>query len=178
MATNERSSVIGVFTNRDQADRAIDALRQAGFSYNQIRLVERGTGSFLDNLKSLFASQGTTAVNTADDLRKMGVPEQDANDYQSQLEAGHAIVLANTDGHLEQAISILRQNGAYDINARFKIPQPATPEQAAPAGAYGPGAQPGPSNPNVPPAAGPYNNPNAPPGPSNPNVPPEAPRRE
>ena len=57
MTVAQLSTVIGVFADRDQANRAIDELRRAGFGYDRIRLVERGTGNFLDTLKSLFTGQ-------------------------------------------------------------------------------------------------------------------------
>src|SRR2546425_9973825 len=91
MTMSERSTVLGVFADHDRADKAIDDLRHAGLSYNQIRLAERGAGSFLDSFKSLFTGQETVSTNTPDDLMKLGVPEQDAHYYQSQLDAGRTI---------------------------------------------------------------------------------------
>ena len=182
----ETSTVIGVFTNRDQANRAIDELRRAGFSYDQIRIVERGAGSFLDNLKSLFTGQETTSSNKADDLMRMGVPEQDARHYQSELDAGRVIVIVKAAGRPEQAMTILRQNGAHDVNSRLRTAepnvqqgaynpnaQPGTYNPNVQPGTYDPNAQPGTYNPNVPPET---HDPNAPPGTYNPNVPPETTR--
>jgi hypothetical protein len=192
MTTSERSTVLGAFTDRDRANQAIDALRHAGFSYNQIRLVERGTGSFLDNLKSLFTGQETTSANTPDDLMKLGVPEQDAHYYQSQLDAGRTIVIVNAGGQPELALNFLRQSGAYDISARLRTaeasipvgtPQPTAASPGpynpnAPQGTYDLNAPQGAYNPNVPPGTYSSNvpNPNAPQGTYNPNVPPETPR--
>jgi len=181
MTTSERSTVLGAFTDRDRANQAIDALRHAGFSYNQIRLVERGTGSFLDNLKSLFTGQETVSANTPDDLMKLGVPQQDAQYYQSQLDAGRAIVIVNAGGQPELALNFLRQRGAYDINVRMRTAEAGVPAGApqgtynpnVPPGTYDPNAPQGTYNPNVPP--GTYD-PNAPQGTYNPNVPPEPPR--
>ncbi|SRR6266516_1857585 len=190
MTTSERSTVLGVFADRDRADKTIDDLRHAGFSYNQIRLAERGAGSFLDSFKSLFTGQETVSANTPDDLMKLGVPAQDAQYYQSQLDAGRAIVIVNATGQLEEALSILHQSGAYDISARLRtaeagVPagaqQPPAGAQQPPAGAQQPPfgtpqpttARPGPDNPNAP--EGTYN-PNVPPPP--PRVPPGTPRQE
>ena len=173
-STSERSTVLGVFADRDRADKVIDDLRRAGFSYNQIRLAERGAGSFLDTFKSLFTGQETVSANTPDDLMKLGVPEQDARYYQSQLDAGRAIVIVNATNRLEEALSILHQSGAYDISARLR-----TAEASVPAGAPQPTAPaPQPTAPAPQPTAvrpGPYN-PNAPQGTYNQNVPPEPPR--
>jgi hypothetical protein len=172
MTTTERSTVIGVFADHDQANRAIDELRRAGISYDQIRLVERGSGSFVESLKSLFTGQTTTTTNSADDWMRIGVPEQDARDYQSELDAGRSIVLIKAAGVPEQALSILRQSGAYDIASRLRTAGPAATQGAYAAsgvrqGAYNPNAQPGTNTPNAQP--GTYN-PNAAPGTFNPNV--------
>src|SRR5439155_969926 len=119
MTTSERSTVLAVFADHDRADMAIDDLRQAGIRYNQIRLAERGAGSFLDSFKSLFTGQENVSTNTPDDLMKLGAPEQEANYYQSQLDAGRAIVIVNAGGQPELALNFLRQRGAYDINVRM-----------------------------------------------------------
>src|SRR6266699_33469 len=108
-----------VFSGRDQANLAIDNLRRAGYSYDQIRLVERGTNSFIEDLKSLFRGQTTATTNSADDWMRIGVPEQDARTYQSELDAGRSIVLIKALASPEQALSILRQSGAYDIATRL-----------------------------------------------------------
>ena len=155
MPTNEQSTIIAVFVNRDQANQAIDNLRHAGFSYEQIRLVEHGTNSFVESLKSLFTGQTTATTNSADDWMRIGVPEQDAHHYQSELDAGRSIVLIKAVGNPEQALSILRQSGAYDIATRLRSAPPAMAQ-----GTYNPNAQPGTSNPNAAPGT---NNPNVPP---------------
>jgi hypothetical protein len=157
--TSERSTMIAVFAGREQANLAIDNLRRAGYSYDQIRLVERGTNSFIDDLKSLFTGQTTATTNSADDWMRIGVPEQDARNYQSELDAGRSIVLIKALGSPEQALSILRQSGAYDIATRLRTAPPAM----AP-GTYNPNAQPGTYNPDI--APGTYNS-NMPPVNSN-----------
>jgi hypothetical protein len=144
--TSERSTMIAVFAGREQANLAIDNLRRAGYSYDQIRLVERGTNSFIDDLKSLFTGQTTATTNSADDWMRIGVPEQDARNYQSELDAGRSIVLIKALASPEQALSILRQSGAYDIATRLKS---APPTMAS--GTYNPNAAPGTYNADVPP---------------------------
>jgi len=188
--------MLGGFSGSERVNKAIDDVRHAGFSYNEIRLVERGSGNYLDNQKSLFTGQETVSANTPDDLMKLGVPEQEAHYYQSQLDAGRAIVIVNAGGQPEQALTILRQSGAYDINVRLRTAEASVPAGApqptaggpgpynpnAPQGTYSSNVPPGPYNPNAPPGA--YSS-NVPPGPSspnpqqgtyNPNVPPEPPR--
>ena len=171
MPTNEQSTIIAGLVNRDQENQAIDNLRHAGFSYEQIRLVEHGTNSFVESLKSLFTGQTTATTNSADDWMRIGVPEQDAHNYQSELDAGRSIVLIKAVGSPEQALSILRQSGAYDISFRFRTAPPTMPSGTynsnAQPGTYNPNAQPGTNNPNAQP--GTYN-PNAQPGTNNPNA--------
>src|SRR6266699_6300618 len=153
--TGERSTMIAIFADRDQANLAIDNLRRAGYSYDQIRLVERGTNSFIEDLKSLFRGQTTATTNSADDWMKIGVPEQDARNYQSELDAGRSIVLIKAVDNPEQALSIMRQNGAYDIVSHLRTAQPtAAPGTVNPnvqPGTYNPDAAPRTSNPDVPP---------------------------
>jgi hypothetical protein len=169
----EYSTMIAVFSNRDQADQAIDNLRQAGYSYDQIRLVQRAN-SFMDNLKSLFTGQGAATTNSADDWMRIGVPEQDAHRFQDELGAGRSIVLIKAVDNPEQALSIMRQSGAYDITSRLRtMPSTTAPgmqnPNAAP-GTYNPNAQPGAYNPNAAPET-----PIAQPRTNNPNATPETP---
>src|SRR5579884_3732119 len=116
MTTSPFSTVIGVFPALDQAEKAIDELRHAHFSYDRIRLVERGTGSFFDPLKGMFTGQAAVTSNTADNLIKMGLPEYEARHYQSELDAQHVLVMMNADERPEDAFNIMRQSGAFDIN--------------------------------------------------------------
>jgi len=150
----ERSTMIAVFTDHELANKAIDDLRHAGYSYDQIRMLQRGSNSFMENFKSLF-SQTAATTSSPDDWMRIGVPEQDARNYQSELDAGRSIVLIKAVDNPEQALSIMRQNRAYDIVSRLRTAQPT--------------AAPGTVNPNVQP--GTYN-PNAAPGTHNPDVPP------
>lgn len=145
MTTAQLSTVIGVFANHDQANHAIDELRRAGFSYDRIRLIERGSGNFLDTLKSLFTGQESTTSNNPSDLMKMGMPEQDAHYYQRELDSGNVIVILNAGEQPEQAFNIMRMSGAFDISSHMR-----TAAANAPAGAYNPNAAREAYNQNVP----------------------------
>ena len=153
--TTPFSTVIGVFADNDQANRAIDELRRAKFSYGRIRVVERGTGTFKDTLRGLFTGQASTTSNTADDLIKMGMPEQDAHYYQRELDTGRVMVIMNADDRPEQAFGIMRQGGAYDINGHLKMAPPNVPVGAynsdASQAANNPATAPETPNANVPP---------------------------
>src|SRR4051812_45369918 len=48
MATTKRSTVVGVFEDRQQADRAVAELRQSGFRDDQIGLAMRQTDGSTD----------------------------------------------------------------------------------------------------------------------------------
>ncbi len=116
------STVIGVFPDHDQVNGAIDELRHNKFGYDRIRVVEHGTGSFFDNLKGMFTGQSAVTSNTTDVLVKMGMPEYEAKYYQQELDANHVLLLMNADDRPEEAFSIMRQNGAFDINSRLRTP--------------------------------------------------------
>jgi hypothetical protein len=120
MTSDPISTVIGVFPDHDQANRAIDELRHSRFSYDRIRLVEHGTGNFFDGLKGMFTGQASMTSNTADVLTKMGLPEYEAHHYQQELDANHVLLLMNADDRPEEAFSIMRQNGAFDLNSRLR----------------------------------------------------------
>ena len=140
--TSESSTMVAVFADREQANQAIDNLRRARYSYDRIRLVERGSNSFLESLKSMFMGQATATTNSADDWMRRGVLEQDAQTYQRELDAGRSIVLIKAVGrNPEQALSILRQSGAYEIAARMRT---AVPTMGS--GAYNPSGAPGTHN--------------------------------
>ena len=147
--SGQYSTLIAVFSGLDQANQAIDNLRHAGFGYDQIRLVDNGTTGFFEDLKGLFSGHSTAATNSADDWMRIGVPEQDAHFYQSELDAGHSILLSKAMNNPEQALSILRQSGAYDIAFRMRNAQPQQPGMQ---GNYNPNMQQSMNNPNPAPA--------------------------
>jgi len=93
--------VVGVFTDEAQAQQAMNDLQQAGFSNNQIRYSVRRSGT------------GIT-----DSLENLGLPEQEAGFYNSEFEAGHTVVMVNTNDRQQDAYDILSRYGAYDFNSR------------------------------------------------------------
>ena len=113
MVMSELSTVVGVFTEDARAEQAADELRRVGFSDDEISVSRHGdaTGGFKASLKRLFKGQETTPVATADDFIRMGVPEQDANYYQSELDAGRTIVLVRVAGQQQEVLAILHKNG-------------------------------------------------------------------
>lgn len=118
--TTRRTTVVGVFNDKNLAEQAIDALKDAGFSNDEIRYSGSagGGGGFFDNLKSWLSGEETgTTGNVESDLKNMGVPEGEANYYAREYEAGHPIVAVRSPGHENDALSIMRSNGSshYDM---------------------------------------------------------------
>jgi hypothetical protein len=168
----QHSTVVGVFDDRLQADRAIDELRTAGFRDDQIGVAMRydesgatmgdaadaadtgethaGTGAVtgvvaglgLGALAGLGVLSGVIPVvgpaiaggtlgiilsNAAvgagvgglvGALVGAGIPEDEAQYYHSEFEAGRTIVTVRADGRADDAMAIFRRYGAYDMSTR------------------------------------------------------------
>jgi len=167
----QRSTVVGVFEERRQADTAVRELRQAGFREDQIGVAgrreegetpeatvaeattaEQGThweagaatgalaGAGLGGLVGLgmvagvipvigpVIAGGTLAAILANvaggavigglvgALVGADIPEEEAHHYQGELEAGRTIVTVKADRRYDEAVSILRRHGAYDMH--------------------------------------------------------------
>ncbi len=94
----QTSIIAGVFENERDARRALDALRQAGFGYDQVGV----------------ATQGQNNVNLLSDLTSLGVSQDFASYYDQQYKSGRTVVSVRPDGRDEEAHNILHQYGAYD----------------------------------------------------------------
>jgi hypothetical protein len=68
------------------------------------------------------AAAGAGIAGLAGFLVGAGIPEHEAEYYQREFEAGHAIVTVNAGSRATEATDILRRYGAYDANSR----RPAT----------------------------------------------------
>jgi len=168
MAIQQRSTVVGVFHEHSQADRAVSELRQAGFREDQIGVAGRhaeavsdtgtaadaegshaGTGAVTGalagaglgglvglgiiagiipaigpviaggTLAALLANAaGGAAIGTlAGSLMGAGIPEEEANYYHNEFEQGRTIVTVKADGRADEATTILRKHGAYDMQS-------------------------------------------------------------
>lgn len=126
--TTRRTTVVGVFNDKNLAERAIDALKEAGFSNNEIRYSGAAGGGFFDNLKSWLSGEETgTTGDVESDLKNMGVPEGEANYYAREYEAGHPIVAVRSPGHENDALSIMRSNGSSHYDMTSNAPGTAAP---------------------------------------------------
>ena len=159
MAMTQDLLAIGIFRDPTQARRAIDELKRAGYSDQEIGYLtrvgteERGDdmvssaatgavgggiiGGLLGAVVSLFipgigpfvaggilaatlgaAGVGALAGSLIGILTGMGVPEEEARFYQRELEAGRTIVTVKSSSGYNDALAILRRNGAYDATTR------------------------------------------------------------
>lgn len=112
-------TIIGVFDEPAMADQAIDALERAGFDTNQIHSSRHHTSSgFFVGLKNFFTGEEDDTTNTAYDFTDMGVSDDEARYYENEHQAGHAVVAVRADGREQEAMDILRTNGAYNYAMR------------------------------------------------------------
>jgi hypothetical protein len=79
----------GVFEDEAQALRALEKLQKAGFNDEQLGMVMRN-GRLLP-------------VWILDTLISIGVPEEEAGIYQSELDAGHVLLLVRHRGRILEA---------------------------------------------------------------------------
>ncbi|MBA2682058.1 MAG: YsnF/AvaK domain-containing protein [Ktedonobacteraceae bacterium] len=117
--SQSRRTVIGVFDEGAMADQAVTALEGAGFNAGEInRHGHQGTGGgFLSGLKNLFGGDNADTTRT-DDFTDLGLSNDEATYYDSEASAGHHIVSVRAPGREEEAMSILRANGAYNYGTR------------------------------------------------------------
>ncbi len=97
MAT-QATIIAGVFNQESQARQALDALKQAGFGYDQVGV----------------AVQGQKGVDLKNDLLGLDVPSEQANYYAQEFKSGRTVVSVRADGQEQKAHEILHQYGGYD----------------------------------------------------------------
>lgn len=137
MTTNARSTTIGVFRDRTMAEQAMSTLQDAGFGRDQIRYAGGGNaggaaGGFLEGIKSLFTGQETTSGNIANDLRNMGLTDDEAGYYANEYSNGHPILAVNAPGREQEAMNILQRHGAYNYSmSSDAVEKPAYAQQTS-----------------------------------------------
>ncbi len=67
------------------------------------------------------AALGAVAGSFAGALTGLGVPEEEVIYYQNELEMGRTIVIVNDPERYQEAVGILRRNGAYNAETRNSI---------------------------------------------------------
>jgi hypothetical protein len=123
MATTPRSLIVGVFTDGVQADLALDQLQQEGFNSDLLSLSHQQGGR--SGVKNLFSKLPEQQGSIVDELKRLGLPEEEARYYQNELDAGRIIVTVQADGLQQDAREILESNGAYDIHTRPETKNPS-----------------------------------------------------
>ncbi len=103
--------VAAVFTQEMQARRALEALRQAGFSYDQLGIAMPGSVTLLNHLLDL------------------GVSYERASYYSQQVKAGYTVVSVRPEGREQEAHGILLRHGAYDAPHSTASPQLAIADE-------------------------------------------------
>jgi uncharacterized protein (TIGR02271 family) len=96
--TTQIAIVAGVFEQEAQARRALDALKQAGFDYDQVGV----------------AAPRQKGINLKGDLLDLGVSREEANYYAQELKAGRTIISVRPDGREQEVHNLLHQYGGYD----------------------------------------------------------------
>jgi chemotaxis protein histidine kinase CheA len=135
MSINQHSTVVGVFSDRSMARQAVEALRNAGFNQDQIRYAGPGgtgsaSGSFFEDLKSLFMGQDTTRGNLASDLTDMGLSNEEAQYYAHECDQGHSVIAVSAPDREQEAMSILQSQGAYNNYSVWSSSrEPIAPDQ-------------------------------------------------
>jgi hypothetical protein len=123
--------VLGAFTESQQVDDAVEELQRAGF--NNVKFVLPGeTSSSFDAhsgitgaIRQVFSpGEGNLEGNVVSNLVKMGVPKDEAENYDSQFQLGRGIVAVEAPDRQEQALAILRENGAFDPATRSTTDDP------------------------------------------------------
>jgi uncharacterized protein (TIGR02271 family) len=105
--------IADVFTQETQAKHALEALKQAGFGYDQLGIAMPGHG-------------GDTLLNH---LLNLGVSYERASYYAQEVKAGNIVVSVRPDGREQEAHDILMSNGAYDSHHRTASPQTAIADE-------------------------------------------------
>jgi hypothetical protein len=117
MATNLRSTVVGVFGNRASAEQAVQALEDTGFGHDQIWYSSPGgASSFFEDIKSLFTGTGTVSDNLVKELTDMGLSDEEARYYANEYRSGHSVVAVRALDREQEAMALLQMFGAFHYN--------------------------------------------------------------
>ena len=118
MAINAQQTVIGVFDDRDLADKAVEELQNAGFRSDQVYYSGHGdnpVSGFWQGIKSLFTHGKRTPHDAlAQQLKDLGLSDDEIDRYENEYHNGRTIVAVKAPGREEEALAILRVNGAHD----------------------------------------------------------------
>jgi hypothetical protein len=131
MATNLRSTVVGVFTDQAMAEQAVQALEDTGFGHDQIWYSSPGgASSFFEDIKSLFTGTGTASGNLVNALTDMGLSDEEARYYANEYRSGHSVVAVRAPDREQEAMALLQMYGAFHYNVAGVYKDSATSSPA------------------------------------------------
>jgi|ERR1051326_6749190 uncharacterized protein (TIGR02271 family) len=114
-----KAAIAGFFHDENKAENAIEELRSASFSDSEIGVAtphqEGRVGRFWDKVTNRFGKHEHTehASDLQQSLRDSGIPEQQADYFNSALSRGGVLVTVHGGAErATKALSILQQNGA------------------------------------------------------------------
>ncbi len=110
---SQTTLIAGVFEEEPQARRALDALKQAGFDFDQIGIARQGKGS----------------VDLKKDLLDFAMPREQATYYAQEFKAGRTVLSVRPEGHELEAHEIMHRYGGYDYEHRAVSPQPIADDE-------------------------------------------------
>jgi hypothetical protein len=64
------------------------------------------------------AASGAAVAGIVGALMGLGVPQEEASYYESEIKAGRALVVVRHEGRFDEARTILQRHGAYDLQTK------------------------------------------------------------
>ncbi len=126
MSVTPSSAIVGVFSDRANAEQALDALYNMGITHEQVRYSSsENSGGFLDDLKSLFTGQSATG-SVASDLSDLGLSNEEADYYANEHRNGNIILAVKAPGREAEVQNILHQYGSLNTQPGTDSPQNTT----------------------------------------------------
>lgn len=116
MAIYQAPIVIGIFQIEIQAKHAVDAIRSAGFRYDQVGVAISSSSNATPDLQA--------------DLTNLGVSQEKASYYDNAYKSGNVVVSIRPDGREDEIKNILFSHGAYSYENRTGA-NPATEQPQA-----------------------------------------------
>lgn len=121
-------TAVGLYETPQQAQQVVRELVQDGFSRSDIRLMLGDSSSrqlrewyedepsLADGSRSQWADGGATSM-----LQSLGVPRNDAQNYEEALHRGHALVsVATTDQRIDNAVDVMSRHDIIDLHDRMR----------------------------------------------------------
>lgn len=120
--TNE-SIAMATFDSSDQAEQAVEALHNAGFTSDQIRYSKQYTHEdFLTSIKDMLVFPNERQDESESDiltmLQNMGISQEEIQYYSDAFARGRFVVIVRPDGRNQEVEAILRDNGGSGYRGR------------------------------------------------------------